>query len=95
MAYSFSARADRDLLEIYRHGSRAFGEAQAERYLASLHTTFALLAGRPHINRERKSFSPPVRLHPSPPHIIAYRQQGADILIIRILHTRQNWHNHL
>ncbi len=95
MAFRLSAGASRDIVEIIRHSARTFGESQARRYHAELLATFALLDRLPHINRERADFTPPIRIHPTPPHLIAYRQQDADILIIRVLHTRQHWQRFL
>ena len=41
--------------------------------------------------RERQEFDPPVRLHPYGAHMIVCVENGAGILVIRILHGRQDW----
>jgi toxin ParE1/3/4 len=41
--------------------------------------------------RERPEFEPPVRLHPYQAHMIVYIEDGAAILIVRVLHGRQDW----
>jgi toxin ParE1/3/4 len=40
---------------------------------------------------EPTEFTPPVRLHRYNAHLIIYRVGNEDILIIRVLHGRQNW----
>ncbi|HUO88310.1 MAG TPA: type II toxin-antitoxin system RelE/ParE family toxin [Rhizomicrobium sp.] len=45
--YRLSARADRDLTEIYIYTFEKFGEAQADRYLLELHDCLQRLAGEP------------------------------------------------
>jgi toxin ParE1/3/4 len=53
------------------------------------------MADNPHMARERAGFSPAVRLHPHQAHLIVYVAQGEDILIVRVLHGRQDWERHL
>ncbi|QNT71077.1 type II toxin-antitoxin system RelE/ParE family toxin [Defluviicoccus vanus] len=45
--------------------------------------------------RERAEFDPPVRLHPYQAHMIAYIIRDDGILIIRVLHGRQDWERYL
>jgi toxin ParE1/3/4 len=41
--------------------------------------------------RERRELNPPTRLHPYQAHVIAYTIREDDILIVRVLHGRQDW----
>lgn len=91
MGYRRTAKADQDITDIYRDGFRLFGEAQAEAYFAQLETCFELLAAHPGMARLRDEFRPPVRLHPVGAHIVVYVEDAAGILIIRVLHGRQDW----
>ena len=84
-------QADRDIIAIYRRGVTEFGVTQAERYHAGLSALFELLAANPRIARERIELSPPVRLHPYGAHLVAYIEHGGGILIVRVLHGRQDW----
>lgn len=95
MSYRTTRQADQDIIDIYVRGAADFGVAQAERYHAGLVAVFDLLADNPHIARERAEFNPPVRLHPYQAHMIAYAVHGEGILIIRVLHGRQELERYL
>lgn len=41
--------------------------------------------------RLRNEFTPPVRLYPYGAHVVVYTATGDHILIIRVLHGRQDW----
>jgi toxin ParE1/3/4 len=49
-----------------------------------------VLAANPSLARLREDFSPPVRLHPYGAHIVVYIA-AEDVLIVRVLHSRQDW----
>lgn len=85
-------QADRDLATIYLDGLRDFGPRQSDRYLSDFEATFERIASQPRIARERMEFRPPIRLLPHGSHLIVYLiQSGDDVLIVRILHSRQDW----
>lgn len=86
-----SGQADLDVARIYVHGEQAFGVAQAARYQDGLFDTFDLLSDNPRLARERAEFTPPLRIHPYGSHIILYALQDDGVLIIRVLHGRQDW----
>lgn len=91
MTYRTTVEADRDIIEIYVLGAQQFGVAQSERYVDELFNTFVLLAETPNMARERRELNPPMRLHPYHAHLIAYLVRDGDILIVRVLHGRQDW----
>ena len=95
MIYKTTRRADQDIIDIYLRGVAEFGVDQAEHYHAGLAAAFELLAANPRIARERSEVNPPVRLHPFQAHLIAYVIHDDAILIVRILHGRQEWERHL
>ncbi|MBP2506242.1 toxin ParE1/3/4 [Methylobacterium radiotolerans] len=68
---------------------------QAERYQDGLFTAFTLLATHPQMARLREEFTPPVRLHPYQAHMIVHVEDGPGILIVRVLHGRQDWESAL
>ena len=82
--------AEADLSAIWRHGAAVWGVEQAERYADGLFAVFDLLAEIPEIARERKEFTPPVRIHSSGSHLVIYRREGQGVEIIRLLHAHQN-----
>ncbi len=88
-------QCDIDIINIYGYGVTAFGVAQAERYHEGLMASFDLLTRHPRMARERSEFTPPVRLHPYRSHMIVYLATAGDVLIVRVLHGRQDWERHL
>lgn len=40
---------------------------------------------------ERMELDPPVRLHPYRAHLVVYVAEADGVLIVRILHGRQDW----
>ena len=91
MIFRTSPQADEDIADLYVAGARSFGVAQAERYQDGLFSAFQMLADNPLMARERRELTPPVRLHPYQAHMIVYVEQGAGVLIVRVLHGRQDW----
>lgn len=91
MRYKTTRKADQDLIEIYVRGVEDFGTVQAEQYAEGLFSTFDLLAENPHMARERVELDPPMRLHPHHSHMIVYTLRDGSVLIVRILHGRQDW----
>lgn len=95
MAYRTTRRADQDIIDIYARGAADFGIGQAERYHQGLVAAFELLSENPHLARERMEFHPPIRLHPYRAHMIVYVGAGEGILVVRVLHGRQDWERYL
>lgn len=91
MTYRTTEQADRDIVGIYVRGDAMFGTAQVEAYQDGLFSTFDLLADNPHLARERSELSPPVRLHPYGVHMVVYTIRPEGVLIVRVLHGRQDW----
>ena len=95
MTYRTTRQADQDIIDIYLRGCREFGQRQAELYHEGLARALDLIATEPRIARERREFTPPVRLHPYRSHLIVYVLDDAGVLIVRVLHGRQEWEKHL
>lgn len=95
MTIRTTRRANLDLIEIYTSGAAQFGNAHSEHYYAGLRTLLTLLEERPQMARLRDEFIRPVRLYPYRAHVVAYIEQDDGILIVRVLHGRQNWARHL
>lgn len=91
MIFRTSPQADEDIADAYVAGAVRFGVAQAERYQDGLFATSQMLADNPLMARERRELTPPVRLYPFQAHMIAYVEDGAGVLIVRVLHGRQDW----
>ncbi len=95
MTYRTTRRADQDIIDIYLWGCREFGQRQAETYHEGLAATIDLITDNPRMARERPEFNPPVRLHPYRSHMIVYVLDASGVLIVRVLHGRQEWERHL
>ena len=95
MTFRTTPRAQQDIIDIYVAGSVQFGMAQAEKYHFGLLKTFDLLAANPFVARERPEYDPPTRLHRYRAHMIAFIEDEAGILIVRVLHGRQDWESAL
>ncbi|MBY5837328.1 type II toxin-antitoxin system RelE/ParE family toxin [Rhizobium leguminosarum] len=91
MKYRTTIEADQDIVELYILGADQFGALQSEQYVDDLFDTFELLADNPRMARERRELNPPTRLHPYLAHMIAYTIREEDILIVRVLHGREDW----
>lgn len=95
MSYKLTPEATDDVLHVYVQGVLMFGQSQAERYHARLEDIFALLGDNPRAARERTEIDPPVRVHPYGSHVIIYRTDGEDIVILAVRHSRENWQEDL
>lgn len=93
--YRLSRAAARDISEIAKYTIEAFGLDQARRYRDSLKETFALLARHPRFGRDIEHIKPSYRRHQHGKHVIYYRRVSAGVVIMRVLHERQNPLRHL
>ena len=79
-------QAEHDLLSIWLHTFREWGEQQADQYLEDLNQAMNLLAEQPLMCRERRELFPPVRIHHHAHHLIVYLAVTDGINVIRVLH---------
>ena len=84
--YRLTRRADRKLEAIYRYTLESFGAAQADAYFAGFDDTFTLLAERPGLGRPFHEY----RRFEHESHVIFYRSRRGGILIVDVLHQREN-----
>lgn len=87
----FTPAAEADLAGIWRYTAETWSPVQADRYTDALFETAERLCAMPELARLRPGFTPPVRIHPTGPHLILYREAGEDLVVIRILGARQDW----
>lgn len=84
-------QAEADLAAIWDHTAARWSVAQAERYLAGLGDTLALLAAHPEIARLHNTFTPPARLFPYRSHLVIFTADEAVLEVIRVVHMRSDW----
>lgn len=94
MTLRLSRLAEDDIDTLYRQGADRFGVRQADKYVDALRSALRTVAANPRMVRLRHDFSPPVRIYRFQSHMVFYREEGAGILILRILHGRQDWMQH-
>ena len=91
-AYRLTPTAQRDLEDIWLYTAQTWSMAQADRYTDIIEDTFDRLLFMPEMARERLEFDPPVRIHPSAEHLIIYRVEQDQLVILRVLGAGQDWH---
>jgi toxin ParE1/3/4 len=95
-SYRKTRRADEDLKEIYRYTRRMWGRVQAELYIRGLEQRFTVLADNPLTGIARKDLQPEgLRSVVHGSHVVFYQPQPYGVLIVRVLHGRQDVRTHL
>ena len=89
--YKLTPAAKRDLENIWVYSAEMWSVDQAESYTHVLQEAFGRLLASPLIARERTEFTPPVRIHPTGPHLIVHRIDGTTLAILRVLGGQQDW----
>ena len=94
-SFQLTEDAEQDIIEIYLYALSEFGEAQADRYVTKLYERFEALAAQPLSGADFGAIHPGARRANHESHAVYYRQNGPDILILRILHQRMDPARHL
>lgn len=93
--YRLSARADRDLAEVYLYTFEKFGESQADRYLLKLHDCMLRLAQEPGTGRLVREVPGDYRRFDCGSHGVFYQEAPYGILVVRVLHLAMDFPRHL
>jgi toxin ParE1/3/4 len=95
-SYRKTRRADEDLQEFYRYTRRTWGRARAELYVRGLEQRFTALAANPLTGIAREDLRPEgLRSIAHGSHVVFYQPQPYGVLIVRVLHGRQDVRTHL
>jgi toxin ParE1/3/4 len=86
--FRLTVRAELDLLDIADYTLQTWGVEQSVRYLDRLEERCHFLAERPQLGQRCDHIRPGLRRSKQDKHVIFYRYEGDDILIVRILHHR-------
>ena len=92
--FDLAEAAQSDLVGIAEYTDRQWGKAHAAKYLDALEARLKDLARRPSIGRQRDELVEGLRSFPFESHVIYYRRASFGIIILRILHKRQDPHRH-
>jgi toxin ParE1/3/4 len=89
-----SAIARTDLRSIGRYGARQWGRDRARRYAETIRDQFELLSRYPEIGVVADKL-PGIRLRPVGSHVIYYRLDAEEVLVLRVLHASQDVERHI
>ncbi len=95
MTYRLSNQCVADLKDIFRYTAEQFGSEQAAQYHASLEALFASLGRRPQMGRTRQDIDERTRSFVHQSHVVFYEIEDDMVLILRVLHGRQDPARHL
>ena len=93
--YRLSREAESDIGNIARYTIEQFGIEQARTYRDSMIACFQSLGETPGIGRRVDYIREGYRRFDHRFHVIFYKSEGPDILIVRVLHKRMNAPRHL
>lgn len=93
--FEFAGAARADIARINEFTSERWGREQAHAYLDALYGRLAELAERPGLGRRRDELAEGLLWFPFESHVIFYQVMGSGIVVVRILHSRQEARRHL
>ncbi|MCC4212069.1 type II toxin-antitoxin system RelE/ParE family toxin [Leeuwenhoekiella parthenopeia] len=96
VSYKLSAKAEEDLVEIYKYGVSHFGSLPARNYLLELEETFLMLATRPELLRKASFIAERIFFYQFKGHTIFYLVEDQnEIFVVRVLGKRMDFKLHL
>lgn len=95
MVWRLTEDAVEDIARISEDGAVEFGVDRAMDYVLELFSTFDRLAAHPYLGPKREASRSLVRLLPYRAHHILYNIESGDVVVLRVLHGRQDWINKL
>ena len=88
--FELTAAAETDLQGIAEYSREQWGDAQARAYLDALQRRLGVLAQSPALGRTRPDLPGTLHSFPVEQHIAYYRVQPSGIVVVRLLHQRQD-----
>lgn len=93
--FRLTTRAVLDLSEIADFTIQLFGIEQARLYRDGFNNCFEVLAQNPQLGRSAAELAPNLRRYEHQSHVVFYIPRDTGILIVRILHQRMDFKQHL
>lgn len=93
--YRLLPQAEADYFGIYAYTYEEFGEDQAEKYISGLLDAFTLITEHSRIGRNISHIRAGYFRYEYESHVIYYRQDQAEIFIVRVLGNKQDPLRHL
>ncbi len=91
MRLELSKAAQRDIDAIHAYGNTQFETLAADRYMHGLFDLFDLLCLNPEMAVEIKELKRSMRRLRYRSHVAFYRIAKSRILVVRVLHYKQDW----
>ncbi|MEE8423990.1 MAG: type II toxin-antitoxin system RelE/ParE family toxin [Thermodesulfobacteriota bacterium] len=85
--YELTPRAERDLKDIWLYTTEAWGDEQADKYVALLEKRFDVLVTSPFMGSSRPDIGQGYRCLPEGKHIIFYRIKDDVVEILGVPHA--------
>lgn len=90
MTYRLRPRARADLREIWRYTARTWSTDQADSYVGEIKSRIAQAAEMPALGSPLPDVPGEFRKCRSGRHLILYRQSTDDIVVVRVIHERED-----
>jgi toxin ParE1/3/4 len=90
-----SARAQRDLEDIWRYTRDHWNEDQAALYVGQVHAALSLLSANPGLSRTADDIRAGLRRYAVGSHVLFVRVDASSIRLVRVLHGRMDTVRHL
>jgi len=82
--------ARRDIIEILEYTLQTWDEEQSDAYAADLDAGIATLASYPNLGSEVSPKQPGLRRFKVREHLILYRVESDELIVLRVVHPRTN-----
>ena len=93
--YVLSPKAQSDLQEIWVYSAEKWGQERTERYVRDLWRAIERLSADPRLGRPCEEVREGYSQYRAGSHFIFYRIIGGNVDVIRILHQRMDFEQHL
>lgn len=93
--FDLTGEAEADLAGIADYTAVRWGKAQAQKYLDVVEARLKQLAKQPLLGRVRDNLAPGLLSFPIESHVAFYLRAEFGIVVLRILHKRQDPHRHI
>ena len=93
--YVLSPRVQRDIEDIWNYSVERWNVEQAEKYIRQIHTAIEDVANEPQIARSCDHIRRGYWRYPAGSHVLFFRLIDDGIDIIRVLHSRMDFEQHL
>ena len=90
-----SPKARQDFIDILRYTGETWGERQLQAYRDKIDGALQAISHNPQLGHSRNDLPPTFSAYLVGSHVIVYRDLGAAIGIVRILHQRMSLARHV